>query len=184
MWRKYVGVLSVLLLAACGKGLHYVDVQHFIGRKVTFPESLAGRLMGQDTLLESLDTVRLPKLIVYYDSRNCNPCKMGELPVWKRYFDQADSLFPQVRCRMLLAVKKDARRLDFEFRQHRFPYPVYYDETLDFEAANALPFEQEFHVFLLDRDNRVVLAGSPLNNPAMWSLYLQSFGRSPVSEDH
>ena len=179
----YAGIL-LLFLTACGakRGIHCVDVQQFIGQQITFSESLTGRMMGLDTLLECLDTVRSPKLIVYYDSRNCNPCKMDELEVWRRYFQEADSLYPSVRYRIILAVNKNARRLDFEFRQHQFPYPVYYDLALDFEADNALTWEQEFHTFLLDRDNRVVLAGSPMGNPKMWELYKSTIARLGAGE--
>ena len=61
---------------------------------------------------------------------------------------------------------------------HRFDLPVFYDPDGAFERANPqLPENPVFHTVLLDRDNRVVLVGSPIGNPKMWELYKSTIAR-------
>ena len=59
-----------------------------------------------------------------------------------------------------------------------FDLPVFYDPDGAFERANPqLPANPLFHTFLLDRDNRVVLVGSPIGNPKMWELCKSTIDR-------
>ena len=61
---------------------------------------------------------------------------------------------------------------------YRLQFPVLLDTAGIFERSNPqLPENPVFHTFLLDRDNRVVLVGSPLGNPKMWELYKSTIDR-------
>ncbi len=60
----------------------------------------------------------------------------------------------------------------------RFDYPVFLDTAGVFERSNpGLPANPVFHTFLLDRENRVVLVGSPIGNAKMWDLYKSTIAR-------
>ena len=49
--------------------------------------------------------------------------------------------------------------------------PVCIDETDRLNQLNKFPAGGKFHTFLLDRDNKVVLVGSPVNNENIAELY-------------
>jgi len=52
---------------------------------------------------------------------------------------------------------------------------MYIDDRHLFPAANpGIPTDIRFHVFLLDKNNRVTLIGSPLHNESLWNLYKQT----------
>ena len=52
-----------------------------------------------------------------------------------------------------------------------FSVPVCIDETDRLNQLNKFPAGGKFHTFLLDRDNKVVLVGSPVNNENIAELY-------------
>ncbi len=61
------------------------------------------------------------------------------------------------RIREIVAIRPDSSRL--------------------FLTTNPIPSDYRFHTFLLDKDNRVVLVGSPIGNPKMWELYKSTIAR-------
>ncbi|MDR3266230.1 MAG: hypothetical protein LBT24_01490, partial [Tannerella sp.] len=56
-------------------------------------------------------------------------------------------------------------------KQNGFIYPVFIDIDNKIFALNNFPKEQEYQCFLLDKDNKVVMVGNPVLNPAIWKLY-------------
>ncbi len=67
------------------------------------------------------------------------------------------------------------------------PNLLLWDSTAAFICSNpVVPQNELYHTFLLDRDDRVVLVGSPVGNPRMWDLYkrtieklIENGGRMP-----
>ncbi len=58
------------------------------------------------------------------------------------------------------------------------PDVMVWDSAMVFVRSNpAVPDNSDYHTFLLDRDNRVVLVGSPVGNPKMWELYKSTIAR-------
>ena len=41
------------------------------------------------------------------------------------------------------------------------------------DSLNRFPKQDRYKTFLLDKENRVVLVGSPANNDKLWELYKQ-----------
>ncbi len=58
-----------------------------------------------------------------------------------------------------------------------FGFGYILDSTGQFMADNRIPTDRRFHTFLLDKENRVVLVGSPIGNPKMWELYKSTIAR-------
>jgi hypothetical protein len=51
---------------------------------------------------------------------------------------------------------------------------IFYDTDNALWKANPnLPHDPEFQTFLLDREQKVVLIGSPARNNSLWKLYKQ-----------
>ena len=64
----------------------------------------------------------------------------------------------------------DFKRFDAEVSFYKFDYPIIYDYHNSFDKLNKFP-PAPYRTFLLDKDNKVQLIGSPINNPQIWELY-------------
>ncbi|MDR2410159.1 MAG: hypothetical protein LBE13_18905, partial [Bacteroidales bacterium] len=52
-----------------------------------------------------------------------------------------------------------------------FDYPIIYDKHNSFDKLNHFP-PLPYRTFLLDKDNKVILVGSPINNPKLLEIYM------------
>ena len=57
-------------------------------------------------------------------------------------------------------------------RAYDFNYPVCVDPQDSLDILNQFPEDENFHTFLLDKDNRVLAIGNPIHNPKIRKLYL------------
>ena len=57
----------------------------------------------------------------------------------------------------------------------RFRHTVFFDADGAFERLNPqMPKKEEFHMFLLNGENKVVLIGNPTHNEKLNRLYLSA----------
>jgi hypothetical protein len=62
---------------------------------------------------------------------------------------------------------------DYTLTDMRFHRTVFYDPDGSFERLNPhLPANEQFHTFLLNEDNKVILVGNPVHNEKLKNLYL------------
>lgn len=60
-----------------------------------------------------------------------------------------------------------------------FHYPVLCDEGGEFEKYNLLPRNAMLNTFFLDKDNKVILIGSPLLGSSMKKAFYDAMRLSP-----
>lgn len=108
------------------------------------------------------------KVVVYTDSLGCTPCKFksGE---WAYIMRQLHSLTDSIY--FVLIFEKESPAIEEELVVQGVDCPVIYDTLCNFAKTNNIPQSPLFHTFLLDKDNRIILQGSPLNNKKIWELY-------------
>jgi hypothetical protein len=127
---------------------------------------------GKDTLLP--DFVKIPtKLMVWYDSQGCTSCEADKMYMWGDIANFADSLAQWFNIIFLFTPKnEDIQGVVMALKREQFDYPIFIDQNGTFVKQNPkLPKNRQLHSFLLDKNNRVVLVGSPLHNPSLWELY-------------
>lgn len=56
-------------------------------------------------------------------------------------------------------------------RQDGFDYPVCFDEMDEFNHLNLFPRDMMFQTFLLDKEDKVVAIGNPVQNPKIKVTY-------------
>jgi len=54
---------------------------------------------------------------------------------------------------------------------HKFNFPIFWDKNNDFVKNNNMNFIDFKHTILPDKDNKIVLLGSPINNNKMMKMY-------------
>ena len=175
-----MGIVPIIIgvsCGGCGVNSRSEDLRHMLGQEVIIP-TMRCRWQGEDTVVNERSCV-LATIVAYYDEKGCTPCKLKELVVWKSMLREIESEVGQkLRFDLIVQSGPRFRSLEVDLEAYKFPYSIYFDTQDDFERRNPnLPEDPLFHVFLLDRDNRVVLVGSPVGNPKMWELYKSTIAR-------
>lgn len=139
-----------------------------------FPEKWASRIMGKDTLCGDMLQEKA-KILVYVDSSGCSPCKM-ELAAWSLRLQEMEKENISVPL-VFIVHSHDYSALEKSLKNSFFEYPVFYDRYNMADSLNRFPKQDRYKTFLLDKENRVVLVGSPANNDKLWELYKQQIHR-------
>ena len=170
--RFIIYLISILfILCSCTNKRWIKDVEQFMGQQITVSSDLSAIWNSRDTVIA--DFTQLPiKLIVWYDSLICGSCEISKMYVWDEITTYADSLAQWFSIVFLFSPKKeDLRKVNISLKTGKFDYPVFIDHNATFAKQNKLPKNRRLHTFLLDKNNNVVLIGSPLYNPSLWTLY-------------
>lgn len=170
---KYGTLMLFLLLVSCSQNRTTKDLQQLFGKQVVLPENGRWRVLNRDTTV--VPDREIPKIMVYYNSQGCTSCRLKELMMWSSLIVEIQSMpvsdTSKVEFLFILASGEEIRSLTMTLQQYDFKTPVLLDTQKSFEMQNLLPEKEIFHYFLLDRDNKIQLVGSPINNPKMWALY-------------
>lgn len=136
------------------------ELENFIGTTVTLP--------GDSSAHSAYAT-----LVVYYDTATCATCLLGRIGEWNGLLAATDS-FRSFRPLFIFSPKRDdADNYRRELGHAALRYDVYSDYDGTFHSSNpSLPDSRTLNIFLLDAENKVVLAGNPLHNGILWDLYL------------
>lgn len=121
-----------------------------------------------------------PKILFYVDAKGCTSCRLRATMQW--FTQNRQVLAGMDSCAVMVilapATAEQFAAADAMCRLYDRPDVVLWDSTGTFIRTNpVVPQDENYHTFLLDRDNRVVLAGSPAGNPRMWDLYRKTIVR-------
>ena len=163
---------SILILFSCGgSGQHKANrvLEEWIGRQVVIPNDLVYTKYGTDTV-EYSQAYTDYKILVYVDTVGCTSCQL-QLERWLDWVDCLKNKSSYSVSYLFDFYPKDTEELVDLLRFYDFSVPVCIDETDRLNQLNKFPAGGKFHTFLLDRDNKVVLVGSPVNNENIAELY-------------
>lgn len=88
---------------------------------------------------------------------------MDEAKAWKTPVDFVFILQPKDDFELLSLLKFN-----------EFHFWIFYDKTIDFIRQNQLSSEPLYQTFLINPENKIVLAGNPLSNKTLWNLYKET----------
>lgn len=150
-------------------------VKEWQGREIIFPQDAVFTLEGRDTINMSLEGDH--KILVYIDSIGCTSCKL-QLNKWAEFMQEVQEVKKNNKVKFLFFLAnqrpKDIRLLA---RRFRFVYPMCGDTQNQLNVLNQFPEDELFHVFLLDKDNRVEIIGNPIRNQSVRKLYLEQIAQ-------
>lgn len=113
------------------------------------------------------DTIFKPiyKYVVYVDSSECSPCKIIHLGIWNYFkYELADK---NSEFYMILSPAKDkVEEIKKIHQSYKHRIPIYIDTLGVFKRDNPQIAETttEFHSFLLDKHNKIVVFGDASTN--------------------
>ena len=146
-------------------------VKEWNNKEIRFPDNPVFTRFVTDTV-----PYRIPKtdykVVVFVDSVGCISCKL-QLPKWKEFMHEVDSLSDGNVPFVFFFQTKDVRELRYILRRDNFPYPVCIDTEDSFYKLNRFPGEMMFQAFLVDSENRVKVIGNPIHNLSVKDLYLK-----------
>ena len=147
---------------------HYEKiVNEWQGKEIIIPNDVTFKSLRQDTLCSYLWDKPF-KILTYIDSIGCTSCNMN-LYSWKGINqlcrqEQFDVGF------IFVVHSSNYNSFDADVIMYSFDYPIIYDYNNDFHKLNNFP-SAPYNTFLLDKENKVLLVGSPIGNHEMWERY-------------
>lgn len=167
-------VIAIFMFSACAKSKLKRELKNFIGQEIIIPANLPLTLGGMDTVMTGFSNVPA-KLVVLYDSVGCSSCEISRMYQWDDVTAFSKGTRNKFNVIFIFSPKQTRsgiHEVKTSLRASQFNYPVYVDTVGAFISANKnIPADRRFHTFLLGKDNKVVAAGSPQMNFAMWELY-------------
>lgn len=169
---KFLYILPIFFICSCTNNRLIKDMRSLMGQQITVSVDWNTVLKGKDTVLSDFTKVPI-KLIVWVDSLGCTSCEANSMYMWKDIANYADSLSQWFNIIFLFTPKKkDLPALSTVLTRELLDYPIFIDLNGRFVRQNPnLPKNRQLHTFLLDKNNKVVMVGSPLYNPTLWKLY-------------
>ena len=112
------------------------------------------------------------KILIYVDTVDCTTCRVRNLIFWQdlmedyQELDSALNLIYVINPRPEVEVEVEAILYELGLKN------VWLDRDNDFIKMNPfVPRDKKFHVFLLNKENKIELIGSPIGNKKLDKLY-------------
>ena len=147
------------------------SVKQWVGKEILFPKNSIFTIRGADTVDFALN-VSDYKIVSYIDTAGCTTCQL-KLVEWKRFMDEVDAASSAHTPFIFYLYPKNVKDLLLEFRREAFDYPVCLDEKDEFNRLNKLATDKNLRTFLLDKENKIVAIGNPMENPSVKKFYLK-----------
>lgn len=147
------------------------SVKEWMGKEILFPQNSIFTIRGKDTIDFNLNKSEY-KIVSYIDTAGCTSCRL-KLAEWQRFMNEVDSITSSYTPFIFYLYPKNTKDLLIEFRREAFDYPVCLDETDEFNRLNQLAKSNTLRTFLLDKENKIVAIGNPIENPNVKKFYLK-----------
>lgn len=175
MPKIYFSLVILLLVISCSnRNIRVAKIlTDFQENEIIIPDNLIkiekGRISGMKPLPDRA------KLIEYIDSSSCSACHVAHLEIVDNLFMLADStkLFDVV---IVFSPRvEDASEVLRMLSAKRYKYPVYFDGSCEFAQINkAIPSEQKYHTFLVDKRGIPIFVGNPNQSDALYNIFVKS----------
>ena len=174
-------LLLTIFLSACQdkqKEIITLLVKEWQGKQILFPENMVFTRFASDTTNFVIPTSDY-KVLVFVDSIGCTSCKL-QLSRWKEFIRYTDSISQKNIPFLFFFQFDDQWEIHSLLIRENFDKPICLDRSDS--QLNHFPKDIRFQVFLLDKNNKVVVIGNPVHNPNVKELYLEEISRKqPVA---
>jgi hypothetical protein len=140
-------------------------LKDWTGKIINFPKIEPAYMFKTDTININHNP-RDYKILYYIDSKGCTQCKL-HVDIWKNQIaelgSKADFLF-------YFYPKNEKGLLSYLKQEQFMNYPIYIDNKDELNKLNRFPNDPRYQCFLLNKDNKVLAIGNPVN-PKIFRLY-------------
>lgn len=175
--NKIIGYTSLLFLvltmSSCKKKNQTKDIVKIItewqNKKIAFPDDMIFTYYGQDTIEYKIPQSEY-KILLYVDSIGCTSCNLN-LNQWSKFITEIDSLTSNQVPVLIFFHPKDKREIVHLLKRDAITIPVCFDMDDKLNTINNFPTRGDLQCFLLDKEDKVVGIGNPINNPQIKEMY-------------
>ena len=175
-------LLSIILfsLFSCSDGDYIRLMREQSNKEIKFPESATWQFPKRDSLIKKTHSL---KILSYYPPEGCTSCNLIELLFLDAYIKEINNLkgtdTTNVDFLFVFGVKDIAMKKEVESVLKKIDRNilVLLDTKNEFKKNNLLPDDKRFFTMLLDKNNKIVLMGSPVGNERLWALYKSQIAR-------
>ena len=173
----------MLLLVSCqnfDKRLINDAVHEWIGKEIIFLDSMD--CVDNHAISKVGVSKNGFKVVNYIDSVGCTPCRLN-LTKWKEFIHDLNQV--SIDSTLVLMIVSDSRfNVVYQISMwDKFTYPIYIDVADSLNRLNHFSSDERFQTLLLDKDNKVVAIGNPINNPKVKELYFKIIQGEKVERD-
>lgn len=167
-------LVAILFLLSCGNNNFADDILKMQSRPIDLISCEEAICLngGKSIDFDGIDSIN--RLIIYIDSTSCSQCFITHMSDYMKTVEEFNSA--GVGTIFVFEPKHEHEKALISFLM-RLAYPV---QTIvvpngNFSSANPhLPLSSVLHVFLLNRNNEVVVVGNPAKNEKVKELMLNS----------
>lgn len=179
MRRLFFLLFGIVLLHSCdskrsNNEILKEKVLSWYGKHIYLPQNLEIKISQNDTICPELFTSQY-KILVYVDSTGCTPCKL-RLFDWREMIREVLKINKNVSFLFYVNIK-DYKIVEQNIKMNNFFYPIILDKKDKINQINHLSNNPQLHTFLLDRNNKVLLVGNPIENLKLRELYIQQISK-------
>ena len=166
-------MMSLVAFASCKNNANTNMISNIVrewqGKEVLFPDNPVFTIYGLDTVDYKFRTADY-KVVSYVDSVGCLSCKL-QLDKWKDVIRRIDSV-ADVRVSFVFFFSPEKQRdVAYATKSGGFDHPIVLDLKNEFNTLNHFPVDFNFQTMLLDKDNKVVTIGNPVQSPKILDLF-------------
>ena len=137
-------------------------VNEWIGKEILLPKISEGnKLYNPDSNLK----------IVTRINGNCYSC-LSRLKNWKPFVEEVNNKY-NIPVFIYMVISDSSIYTEINKKEIHFEYPVIFDTNNEFQKSNNLAQNNIFHTMLLNKSNKVILIGNPINNTKLKELYIE-----------
>lgn len=168
--------LLCLLMSLSGCSREKDRVKNYMEEIKSTPVSLCLDKMycGRNPLKDSGN--KTYRMVVYVDSSECTPCALSKLRFWNPLIKEAQDKKINIDYIFIIAPKpedKDDVSMEMEITDLRSS--IYLDTAYVFRKTNpAIPKDNRFHSFLLNKENNVIMVGCPITSEKIKEIYCRA----------
>lgn len=171
-------LVSIFIIIACQdkKNKEAVSfVKQWMGKEILFPKNSIFTIRGVDTIDFAFNSFDY-KVVSYIDTTGCVSCQL-KLADWQQFINEVDAASSTHIPFIFYLFSKNVEDLLVDFRREAFDYPVCLDEKDEFNRLNKLAKSRVLRTFLLNKENKIVAIGNPIENSNVKRIYLKLLTR-------
>jgi hypothetical protein len=176
-------VVFIIFFTGCKKQRQKAEaksiVKEWIGKEIKFPDNFQCNLSGEDTsYMLCADLIESEfKILLYVDSTGCTNCKL-QLMEWNNLINEINCIQGNKLSFLFFLHPKDITELRLILQRNDLRHPVFIDTKDEINLLNKFPKQSDYQCFLLNKDNKVLMIGNPVQNTKILELYKKQIGLS------
>lgn len=162
-------LMIFLLIIGCKSNIKKIEetLSEFVSHPISIDTSDYIAFCNDSTYNTQAINEATLKYVCYIDSFECSPCILKNAYKWNDYIYKFEDYGDKISFSYIIS-SSNSKDIITQARESGFCQTIFIDTLKQFSLHNPhIPIESLYHVFLLDKDNNIILVGNPLNNKAI-----------------